>query len=168
MSAKTRTIEKSGGLQFRRYSYLSPHVRPHCPPPARRALYRPVPPSLFPSHSHMLKPRNCKKECPRHIQHDSPSPTQVPGPAQPLLNQGRTMYLGKAPAMTAAPPPEHSPRRRPSTRPCLWNILAGRRRRNLRVQGLPYIVYMRFARRTEGVNTSRAVFGRTRKDRWAP
>ena len=64
-------------------------------------------------------------------------------------------------------PPEHSPRRRPSTSPCLWNILASRRRRNLWAQGLPYIVYMRFAR-IESVKTSRAVFGRARKDRWAP
>ena len=34
--------------------------------------------------------------------------------------------------------------------------------------GLAYIVYLRFARRTEGVKASRAVFGRARKDRWAP
>jgi len=34
--------------------------------------------------------------------------------------------------------------------------------------GLAYVVYMRFARRTEGVKASRAVFGRARKDRWAP
>ncbi|KAG5641047.1 hypothetical protein DXG03_006292 [Asterophora parasitica] len=34
--------------------------------------------------------------------------------------------------------------------------------------GLAYIVYMRFGRRAEGVKSSRAVFGKARKDRWAP
>ena len=34
--------------------------------------------------------------------------------------------------------------------------------------GLVYIVHMRFARRAEGVKSSRAVFGKARRDRWAP
>ncbi|RDB20367.1 mRNA 3'-end-processing protein RNA14 [Hypsizygus marmoreus] len=34
--------------------------------------------------------------------------------------------------------------------------------------GLAYIVYMRFGRRAEGVKSSRAIFGKARKDRWAP
>ncbi|KAF8075815.1 hypothetical protein FPV67DRAFT_1469355 [Lyophyllum atratum] len=34
--------------------------------------------------------------------------------------------------------------------------------------GLAYIVYMRFGRRAEGVKSSRAVFGKARKDRWVP
>jgi len=35
-------------------------------------------------------------------------------------------------------------------------------------RGLAYVVYMRFARRTDGVKASRAVLGRARKDWWAP
>lgn len=34
--------------------------------------------------------------------------------------------------------------------------------------GLAYIVYMRFGRRAEGVKSSRSIFGKARKDRWAP
>ncbi|GLB33223.1 putative suf-domain-containing protein [Lyophyllum shimeji] len=34
--------------------------------------------------------------------------------------------------------------------------------------GLAYIVYMRFGRRAEGVKSSRAIFGKARKDRWTP
>ncbi|EDR13145.1 uncharacterized protein LACBIDRAFT_245406 [Laccaria bicolor S238N-H82] len=34
--------------------------------------------------------------------------------------------------------------------------------------GLAYIMYMRFARRAEGVKSSRMAFGKSRKDRWAP
>lgn len=34
--------------------------------------------------------------------------------------------------------------------------------------GLAWIVYMRFGRRAEGVKSSRAIFGKARKDRWAP
>lgn len=34
--------------------------------------------------------------------------------------------------------------------------------------GIAWIVYMRFARRAEGLKTSRAVFGRARRERWTP
>lgn len=34
--------------------------------------------------------------------------------------------------------------------------------------GLAYIMYMRFGRRAEGVKSSRAIFGKARKDRWTP
>ncbi|KAF9530907.1 hypothetical protein CPB83DRAFT_919848 [Crepidotus variabilis] len=34
--------------------------------------------------------------------------------------------------------------------------------------GLAWIMYMRFARRSEGVKSSRTVFGKARKDRWTP
>lgn len=34
--------------------------------------------------------------------------------------------------------------------------------------GVAYIMYMRFGRRAEGVKSSRAIFGKARKDRWAP
>ena len=34
--------------------------------------------------------------------------------------------------------------------------------------GVAWIVYMRFARRAEGVKSARAVFGKARKDRWTP
>ncbi|KAF8650367.1 hypothetical protein AX16_005263 [Volvariella volvacea WC 439] len=34
--------------------------------------------------------------------------------------------------------------------------------------GLAWIVYMRFGRRAEGVKSSRAIFGKARKDRWTP
>jgi cleavage stimulation factor subunit 3 len=34
--------------------------------------------------------------------------------------------------------------------------------------GLVYIMYMRSARRSEGLKSSRAVFGRARRDRWTP
>jgi len=34
--------------------------------------------------------------------------------------------------------------------------------------GLAYIVYMRFGRRAESVKSSRAIFGKARKDRWTP
>lgn len=34
--------------------------------------------------------------------------------------------------------------------------------------GVAWIVYMRFARRAEGVKSARAVFGKSRKDRWTP
>ena len=32
--------------------------------------------------------------------------------------------------------------------------------------GLVYIIYMRFGRRAEGIKSSRAIFGRARKDKW--
>lgn len=34
--------------------------------------------------------------------------------------------------------------------------------------GLAYVMYMRFGRRAEGVKSSRAIFGKARKDRWTP
>jgi cleavage stimulation factor subunit 3 len=34
--------------------------------------------------------------------------------------------------------------------------------------GVAWVMYMRFGRRTEGVKSSRAIFGRARKDRWTP
>ena len=34
--------------------------------------------------------------------------------------------------------------------------------------GLAWIVYMRFARRAEGIKSARTVFGKARKDRWTP
>ncbi|KAL9712323.1 mRNA 3'-end-processing protein rna14 [Leucoagaricus gongylophorus] len=34
--------------------------------------------------------------------------------------------------------------------------------------GLAYVMYMRFGRRAEGVRSSRAIFGKARKDRWTP
>ncbi|KAH0586846.1 mRNA 3'-end-processing protein RNA14 [Termitomyces sp. J132] len=34
--------------------------------------------------------------------------------------------------------------------------------------GLAYNMYMRFGRRAEGIKSSRAIFGRARKDRWTP
>jgi cleavage stimulation factor subunit 3 len=34
--------------------------------------------------------------------------------------------------------------------------------------GLVYILYMRFARRAEGLQAMRKVFGKARKDKWAP
>lgn len=34
--------------------------------------------------------------------------------------------------------------------------------------GVAWIVYMRFARRAEGVKSARTVFGKARKDRWTP
>lgn len=34
--------------------------------------------------------------------------------------------------------------------------------------GVAWVMYMRFGRRAEGVKSSRAIFGKARKDRWTP